>query len=202
MVLSHRHLQENAVKKFLNQFNEKISGAISCFDRMLFKGYLPLGWPGAMERLLAREKLRIKDFKQFVMKQSERIKAHAEAVAARHDRPFLYLNGRIRKEELVRKLAEQDGITEGLVCVLRAVEPCQSFKMIPGEGRPRLVNAPRKCLCFYFYFIDREFGLMHVRIQSWFPLVIHICLNGHRLIARIPALAAGGLANHTMSSIR
>jgi hypothetical protein len=184
MVLSHRHLQENALKKFINQFNEKISGVISCFDRMLFKGYLPLGWSGAMERLLAREGLLIKEFKQFVMKQSECIKSHAEAVAARHDRPFLYLNGRIRKEELVRKLAEQDGITQGLVCVLRAVEPCQSFKMIPGEGRPQLVNAPRKCLCFYFYFIDREFGLMHVRIQSWFPLVIQICLNGHEWLAR------------------
>jgi len=184
MVLSHRHLQENALKKFINQFNEKISGVISCFDRMLFKGHLPLGWPDAMERLLARERLLIKEFNQFVMKQSECIKAHAEAVAARHDRPFLYLNGRVRKEELVRKLAEQDGITQGLVCVLRAVEPCQSFKMIRGEGRPRLVNAPRKCLCFYFYFIDREFGLMHVRIQSWFPLVIQICLNGHEWLAR------------------
>jgi len=172
------------VKKFLNQFNEKISGVISCFDRMLFKGYLPLGWSGAMERLLAREKLLIKDFKRFVMKQSECIKSHAEAVAARHERPFLYLNGRIRKEELVRKLSEQDGVTEGLVCVLRVLEPCQSFKMIPGEGRPRLVNAQRKCLCFYFYFIDREFGLMHVRIQSWFPLVIQICLNGHEWLAR------------------
>eukprot|EP00913_Durusdinium_trenchii_P010890 g10219.t1 len=175
---------ENAVKKFINQFNEKISGVISCFDRMLFKGYLPLGWSGAMERLLAQQGLLIKDFKQFVMKHSHCIKTHAEALAARHERPFLYLNGRIRKEELVRNLAEQDGITEGLVCVLRTVEPCQSFQMVPGEGRPRLVNATRKCLCFYYYFIDREFGLMHVRIQSWFPLVIQICLNGHEWLAR------------------
>ncbi len=172
------------MKKFIQQFNEKISGVISCFDRMLFKGYLPLGWPGAMEGLLARQGLRIMEFKPFVMKHSERIKRHAEAVAARHDRPFLYLNGRIRKDDFVRKMAEADGITEGLVCVLRVLEPCQSFKIVPGEGRPGLVNAGRKCLCFYFYYLDREFGLMHVRIQSWFPLVIQICLNGHEWLAR------------------
>src|SRR4029077_166232 len=103
---------------------------------------------------------------------------------ARSGRPFLYLNDRQRKEDLVRGLAANDGITEVPVCVLRAVEPCQSFKVVPGEGRPRLVNAPRKCLCFYFYFLDREFGLMHVRIQSWFPLTIQVCLNGHEWLAR------------------
>ena len=73
------------MKKFIQQFNEKISGVISCFDRMLFKGYLPLGWPGAMEGVLARQGLRIMEFKPFVMKHSERIKTHAEAVAARHE---------------------------------------------------------------------------------------------------------------------
>lgn len=184
MVLSHRHLQENAVKKFLNHFNDRITGVISCFDRMLFKGYLPLGWPGAMEGLLARQGLKIKDFKSFVMRHSQTIKDHAEAFAAREGRPFLYLNGKVRKDDYAREIAERDGVTEGLVCVIRVLEPCQSFKTVPGEGRPRLVNASRKCLCYYFYFLDREFGLLHVRIQSWFPLVIQICLNGHEWLAR------------------
>jgi len=46
------------------------------------------------------------------------------------------------------------------------LESCQNFKMIPGEGRPQLVNAQRKGLCLYYYFIDPKVGLMHVRIQS------------------------------------
>ena len=178
------------MEKFVRKFNDRISGVISCFDRILFKGYLPIGWAESMERLLSRQGLLIKDFKQFVMKHSQRIKDHAEAIAAKQKRPFYYINGRIRKEDFARQIAEDDGITQGLVCVLRALEPCQSFNMVPGEGRPRLVNATRKCLCFYFPFrscekgIDREFGLMHVRIQSWFPLVIQVCLNGHEWLAR------------------
>ena len=105
------------MKRFTQQYNELITGMISCFDRILFKGYLPLGWGDSMEGLLA-----------------------------------------------------QQGLRQGLVCVMRAVEPCQSFKLVPGEGRPRLVAARRKCLCFYFYFLDPKLGLVHVRIQSWFPL--------------------------------
>ena len=54
-------------------------------------------------------------------------------------------------------------------------------------------NAGRKCLCFYYDFIDREFELMHVRIQSWFPLVIQIRLNGHKWLSR--KLDAHGIEN-------
>lgn len=38
-----------------------------------------------------------------------------------------------------------------------AVEPYQSFKMVPGEKRPRLVYARRKCLTFYF--LDPQLGM-------------------------------------------
>ena len=172
------------MEKFLSQYSEQIVGTVSCFDRIMFKGYLPLGWPAAMEGFMTRQGCLIKNFKSFVTTQSKQIEQHAQAVAERKQRPSLYLTGRQRKEDLARQIAEQDGIEQGLICVLRAVEPCQSFKMVHGTGRPRLVNAPRKCLCFYYYVMDREFGLMYVRIQAWFPLVIQIGLNGHEWLAK------------------
>ena len=172
--------RRNAVKDFVEQHSEKITGVLSCFDRVLFKGYLPLGSAVGMERFMGREGFLLKAFKRFVSTHSETIKAHAEAMAKRYGRPFIYLvNNAARKEDEARHIAARDGIARGLVCVFRAVEGCQSFKVVPGEGRPRLINARRKCLCFYFYYIDREFGLMHIRIRSWFPLVVQVCLNGH-----------------------
>jgi hypothetical protein len=69
------------VQQFITKHRATITGAISCFDRMLFKGHLPLGWPGAMEGFLARQGLRIKDFGPFVNRHSERIKQHARATA-------------------------------------------------------------------------------------------------------------------------
>ena len=42
----------------------------------------------------------------------------------------------------------------------------------------------RKCLCYYAYILDNEFGLLHVRILTWFPFTIQICMNGHDWLAR------------------
>ena len=185
MELSRHHVRENAaVNSFVEKYNDRITGVISCFDRMLFKGYLPIGWADAMEGLLCRQGLLIKDFGRFVEQQSERLKSHAEKLAETLGRPFEYINGKLRKDDYAKEIAKRDGITQGLICVLRILEPCQSFSVVPAEKRPKLVNATRKCLCYYFYFLDRDFGLMHVRIQSWFPLVIQICLNGHEWLAR------------------
>ncbi len=170
--------------QFITKHRDKITGTISCFDRILFKGHLPLGWPGAMEGFLARQGLRIKDFGWFVNRHSERIKQHAKAMAQRCGRPYIHLTGPIRKEDRVAAIIERDKIAEGLVCVLAAVEACQSFKLAYGEGKPHLVSARRKCLCLYFYFVDREFGLMHIRITSWFPFMVQVCINGHQWLGR------------------
>jgi len=171
------------MKKFIDKHTPKISGTIACFDRILFKGYLPISWAVNMERFIMDQGLLIKDFKRFVTKHSERIKQHAKIMAEKCQRPYIHINGQVRKEEKARQIAKQDGITEGLICVLSAVEACQSFKLAYGKDRPHLVNARRKCLCLYFYFIDREFGFMHVRIPTWFPFTIQIYLNGHDWLA-------------------
>ena len=184
MLLPHHHRRENAVEKFLEKYSQHITGTLSCFDRVIFKGYLPLGWSDAMESLLARQGLRIMDFKRFVTEQSARFKKLANDVCEKAGRPHLYLRGRDKKEPLVQKMIRKEKLTEGLVCVLSAVETCQSFVVVPGEKRPQLQSARRKCLCFYFYYLDREFGLMHVRIASWFPLPIQIYVNGHDWLAR------------------
>jgi hypothetical protein len=81
-------------------------------------------------------------------------------------------------------MVERDGIEQGLVCVFATVEPCRSYAMRGGEGRPRLVSAKRKCLFLYYYFMDRDCGLMHVRVQTWFPFEIQVYVNGHDVLAK------------------
>jgi hypothetical protein len=180
------------MRSFLDKHSEKITATLSCFDRILFKGHLPLGWDGAMEGFLAQQGLKIKDFKRFVPKQAERLKEHARNMAEKLGRPYIHLNGTVRKEELARDIARRDDISEGLVCILAAVEACHSFKIAYGDGRPKIERARRKCLCLYYYFLDREFGFLHLRIQTWFPFMVQVCLNGHDWLGR--KLAKHGVA--------
>ena len=172
------------MKGFVKKHSTKISGTIACFDRMVFKGYLPVSWSDFMAGFMMSQGLLLKDFKKFVTTHSERVKRHGREIAERNARPYIHLNRTIRKEEKAREIADRDGITEGLICVLAAVEACQSFKLVPGERRPRLVSARRKCLCLYFYFIHQEFGFMHVRLPTWFPFTVQVYLNGHDWLAR------------------
>ena len=109
----------------------------------------------------------IKEFKEFVTKQTERLSDHAKAIAGRANRPYLYLyTHRDRKDDMAEEIACKDRVTSGLICVFGVVEPCQSSCLPAARGDHASVGAQRKCLCFYYYFIDREWGMMHVRIQS------------------------------------
>ena len=47
-------------------------------------------------------------------------------------------------------------------------------------------------MVIYFYWMDREFGLMHVKLQTWFPFTVQVYVNGHEWLAR--KLAARGIA--------
>jgi len=174
----------SAEHPFCKKHATQITGVLSCFDRMIFKGYLPFCQPGAMEAFLWQKGVLLKDFKSFALSCSQAIKDHGLNLAQKAGRPYVYLNRATRKEEQVAAIAARDGISQGLICVLGTVEQSPSFKLRYGEHRPRLVTAYPRCLCLYFYFIDRVFGLMHVRLQTWFPFVIQVYLNGHEWLAR------------------
>jgi hypothetical protein len=169
---------------FLSAHGNKITGTISVFDRLIIKGHLPLGYPHGMEQLLQREGKLFKDLKGFVLEQSDRIKERARQLAEQSGRPYEYHNIKIQKDQRAREIAARDGIDEGLVCVFAAVEPCRSFRIAFGEGRPRILPARRKCLFLYYYFIDPLLGFLHARIQTWFPLTIQVYVNGHEWLAR------------------
>jgi hypothetical protein len=179
------------MESFLTKHADLITASLSCFDRLIFKGYLPLGYASAMEGWLSQRGILLKDFGRFVKRQADRLQQHARAVAQQADRPLIHLNGRQNKEKLIDKILKDQPVAEGLIAVVSAVEAGSSFRLASGEGRPRLERAPRKCLCYYFYYQDPVFGRLHVRLQTWFPLTIQVYLNGHDWLAR--AMAEEGL---------
>jgi hypothetical protein len=87
---------------------------------------------------------------------------------------------------LAGQIAQADGITQGLIAVLTCVEPCMSYEIRRDRDKKKLVLQPalRKCLHAYFYWMDEDFGLMHARVQTWFPFSIFVCVNGRSWLAR------------------
>jgi len=104
-----------------------IQGVVSCFDRVLFRGYVPLMSGYAMAECLTLKQVQRRTLKSFLLTQAERVKKHALSMAAAAQRPHQYLTGPTRKEERARQIAERDGITEGLVCVFSVVAACLKY---------------------------------------------------------------------------
>jgi len=176
------------MEQFLSRHQKPIVGVLSGFDRMIFRGTLrSISYVNGMDIFLSAHKILLKNFGAFVQKQSARLKQHAEGYARRHGRPYLYVaSASASKEQIARGIMQRDNITKGLICVLACVEPCQSYAIRKDQTSKKLKLIPtlRKCLHFYFYLVDHEFGFMHIRLQSWFPCSLQVYINGREWLAR------------------
>lgn len=163
-------------------------GVLHGFDRLRFRGTLRhLYCPRVMEAYLNSCRVLIKDFGRLVEQTTIAVKEKAKALAAAFGRPYVYVSSsQISKEDLVRKIAQQDGITEGLLAVLSAVEPCQSFR-VKGNPQTKLIElelTTRKCVHLYFYYEHATFGFMHVRLQTWYPFQVSLWINGRHWLGK------------------
>ena len=173
---------------FLDRHERDVVGVLSGFDRILFRGTLrSISYLDGMDKFLGAQHVLYKDFGRFAERISQALKEHSHQLAEQQDRPFVYLqSAAISKEDTAREIMQRDGIERGLVCVLSCVEPCQTYALRRDARNKRLLLVPalRKCLHLYFYFIDREFGLMHVRLQTWRPMTMQVWHNGREYLAR------------------
>jgi hypothetical protein len=74
------------------------------------------------------------------------------------------------------------------------LETCRTFRVRYHERGPELGPDLRVCLVLYYYVMDRECGLMHIKIQTWFPFTVQVYVNGHEWLAR--RLERHGIAFH------
>ncbi|MGA3239884.1 MAG: MarR family transcriptional regulator [Bryobacteraceae bacterium] len=90
-----------------------------------------------------------------------------------------------RKEDRVKEILASRGEQAGLVCIFSATEPCSTYKPRYNKptGKTYLVPDDGKCLHYYFYFMDEDLGLCHVRVPTWLPCRLQVCFNGHNWLA-------------------
>ena len=176
------------MKRFIQRFADKITGVLSGFDRLVFRGGLrPLTYTGGMKRLLWKRQVWIGDFGDYAQGVTEKLKEATAEWVDQQQRPLIYLSSsKSSKETLAREIAQKDGIREGLIAVFSCVEPCRSYEVYRNRDQKRLELRPgwRKCLFFYHYWMDPEFGFMNGRIQTWLPFSIQFCLNGREWLSR------------------
>jgi len=163
-------------------------GVLNGFDRLRVRGTKRLlAHRGGMMNFLWQERVRLKHFREYALAATERIRQATEQIAWATGRVIRYLaSSTASKEELVRRVAETEGVREGLIAILSCVEPCWSYEIHRHREKKEieLQGGWRKCLHYYHYYRHPELGLLHVRLQTWFPFTVHVCLNGREWLAR------------------
>ena len=174
--------------KLMELYQDKIMGAISGLDRIRFRGTLRwLATQTGLSTFMSRTNILLKDFSGWVNGLTSLIRSSCEKRAGELGIEIRYLRrSGFDKEQLAREIARSKGIEEGSICMFSVVEPCIA-PMVKGNRATKeleVVMANRKCIWLYHYLNDPVFGFGHVRVQSWVPFNVFICLNGRHWLER------------------
>ncbi len=190
------HPANNIPNPFIQKHQADVIGVLQGCDRLRLQGTLrSLYHPAVMEYYLRKSRVLWKDFKPFVTGITLRVRQAAEALAQRLGRPMLYLSSSATtKEDRARDIQQRDQVRSGLISVFSCVEPCRTWFVRGDRTTQRLHLELRwgKCIHLYFYWLHEQLGFLSVRLQTWFPFLIQVCLNGREWLGR--QMDAAGIA--------
>jgi hypothetical protein len=171
------------MKTFLKRFGTFLLGVLCGFDRIRFRGSKRrLGYSDGIAGYLRGNHVHFKDFSSFAKDVTATLTRTVET-PAKEAGIYRYLNSSlVRPEEIAMEIAATHPgqvPATGLIAVLGRVEPCQ---IVIIRGARQGLLEPRldvgKCLHYYHYYWDQQFGLRYTRLQTWFPFTMHIGMNG------------------------
>lgn len=177
------------MQQFVARHADQITGVLSGFDRLIFRGHLmPLCHEGGVRGFLDGQGVLLKNFEKFVKVMTGLIRDGAEDVARAHGRPIHKLeSSRLSKEDLARTILAEKPIRSGPICLMSILEPCSTWKVWRSREREHPQEVRRKsskCLSLYTYFVDDMFGFGHVRVQTWIPYPVQVYVNGREWLGR------------------
>ena len=174
--------------RFTTKYADCLTGVLSGFDRLVFRGTLRrLAFVEGLRAYLWARQVRLKEFGAHAQAITEQVKEACLAAAHTAQVPVQYLaSADTSKEELARQIAHERGVTAGPVCLLTCVEPFVGYDIYRNAQQQKLelVSRYRKCLHYYWYEVHPQCGFLNVRLRSWFPFDVQVCLNGREWLAR------------------
>ena len=170
-----------------DRYAKKISGVLSCFDRVVIQGTLPtFCYAEGMTGFLYLKKIKIFDYPRFAEPLRDELRENAEQMASENGLEIEFIRKKnFRKEDRIRDILNARGAHPGLSISSRPWSPARptSHGITSRPGKTFLIPDDGKCLHYYFYFVDEDLGLCYVRVPTWLPFRLQICFNGHNWLA-------------------
>jgi len=167
---------------------DHVSLSISCIDRIYVNGYIAtLQVPGQL-CLFMRDHLGQPIPSPAVLRPiHDRFVAGVEEYAERHRTPVVHFERGQRKDDIANQHRARFDRPEGVVFIGVAQEKARSFKATK-RATPNgsvIFDFSAQSVCvkhFYFYIQDREWGPGFLKIGTYVPYPVKLCLNGHEWV--------------------
>lgn len=159
--------------------------SISCIDRIYLNGYIPgLQTSGQLVYFMTSQLGAKIPSPALLQPLREEFVAGVEAFARDHDLPWERFRKGVRKDTLAAKHRREFRGEDGVVFIGVAQEKASSFrakKCLSPTGYV-FFDFSRQSVAvnhYYFYLQDPEWGPAFLKVGSYAPYPVKVCLNGH-----------------------
>jgi len=112
------------------RYSEKIRGTLSCYDRIVITGTLPvLSNAGHLTAYQYQNNIGIFDYAKFAEPYRDELKQNAQRIAEEAGVEIEYIRSSgVRKEAVIESIIKKRGMHRGLVHIISVMEGCTSYK--------------------------------------------------------------------------
>jgi hypothetical protein len=159
---------------------------VECLDRLYLNGYIGKLATGTGLVFFMREQLDKPVPSPVVLGQiSEKFREAVKALAERDGIPIYPFRHKEKKDDLANEFRRQRPVRDAIVFIGVAQEKAQAFNGRKVNGQFRFDRDKTVYVNhYYFYIDDEEFGPLFVKVCSYAPWSIKLCLNGHEWAKR------------------
>ena len=163
---------------------DHVSLDTQCVDRVYLNGYVPtLQTSGAIVYFLEKHRRALIASPALLGNISHDFAAAVEAFAKTNHIPVVHFEKGQRKDDIAARLRRKFTASDGVVFIGVAQEQVQGFKARrETKGRMVRFQFSRQWVfvkVYYFYIQDAEFGPGFIKIATYAPYPVKVCLNGH-----------------------
>ena len=154
---------------------------VECLDRLYLNGYSGrLATAGGLVTFM-RDQLSKPIPSPAVLGQvTEKFRAAVKALAERQQMPVYAFEHKEKKDDTANRFRRERGPRDGIVFIGVAQEKAKAFNGKKVNGRFQFERDKTVYVNhYYFYIDDQDFGPLFIKVCSYAPWGIKLCLNGH-----------------------
>jgi hypothetical protein len=163
---------------------DHVSLEVESVDRVYLNGYVPtLQTSGSLVYFLEQHRGNLIASPVLLGENTQAFVKAVEAFAKAHDIPVVPLARGQRKDDVAARYRRQFSKSEGVMFIGVTQEKHQAFKAKKEKHEHRVrFQFSRQSVyvkTYYFYLQDGEFGPGFIKVGTYAPYPVKVCLNGH-----------------------